>query len=206
MKSQDYKFSSPKLDGSIILSYNDGILRSILFDLKTPLSQQQEQWFLKNILEYAFREPAGDTQFERILLSHLVKIVQPAANNKVSLFCEYYSKNVKDKDGNPVEYKRGRKDHLVLRTYDVTPELLTTYFNSENILFKNKYSIGNYIKFYNQLRAEAAGATKTVIFKNYYDKEFEARMDAKTMQQYWEHLRENGWEFVNGTWREKHKQ
>jgi hypothetical protein len=73
--------------------------------------------------------------------------------------------------------------------------MLTTYFDSENFLFVNKWSIGNLVKYINELRVEAFGvvAQPKKKFPLPYDHLFFVKLDMSGQQEYWAYLRENGY-------------
>jgi len=185
-----YKCTSVKMQGEIILTYHDGTLYNILFRLQNNLTQEQIVYF-KERLPFTVEALPEFKMGGGITIEEYREV---PANDKVALFCEYYRRYIKDDKNNPVEYHKSKRDHLMIRTFEVTERLLITYFTSNNVLFKNHHGIGNYCKFYNQLRAEAAGAYNKPEqkFPDSYDREFEKKLTGKSLSDYWAHLRSKG--------------
>src|SRR6185436_936781 len=140
MNLSEYKLVSPKIKGEIVFTYNKGVLFSIVFKLAEPLSVKQFTWLVMHVL-YSEKELNGHDDY--IGDVKLQRITPLPSTNKVELFSSFYKRYVKDFDNNPVDYVRYRKDHLMLRGFEVTEALLIAYFTSDKALFKGNYSIGN---------------------------------------------------------------
>jgi hypothetical protein len=179
-----YKCTSPKMNGEIVLTFHDGYVYNILFRLSGPLTPEQFSLFKQNIpfTEYHFHG------FANACGLHYVSLKEVPAMEKIAAFQNAYRQYL------GIDYVRQGRDHLVIKNFDVTEPLLKTYFTSTNVLFKNHHSIGNYAKFYNQLRAENAGAYTKSRFPSFYDRNFERTIKTQQEQQEWfAHLRVLGY-------------
>lgn len=184
----EYRLTSPKIDGQIVFTYHGGVLMSILFRLKKPLSDVQVRALLNGA---PYRELAPElmqvceVQLQRITPE---KKSITSTQEKIALFCRYYSAHVVAQGGVQLKYKVSRADSGMIKAVDVTDKLLTTYFTSTSVLFKNHYSIGNYCKFFNQLAAEASGAVKQDKFPNVWSEKFAAKLGSGQLSEYYKHL------------------
>lgn len=106
-------------------------------------------------------------------------------NIKIALFCRMYEKYT------TVKYKVSPADSGKIKLLNVDDALLKHYFTSQNFLFKNKYSIANLCKYYNELLAEIATQGKSQ-YPNHYDKAYEAKLPLSQISGYWLHLRSLG--------------
>lgn len=177
-----YKATHPDMKGNFILEYEDGILKSITNT--HPESSYYNDWV--------------------VLMSHLIyqknnlfvikdKFIiekQQGTNDRIALFCTYY---MRYKNG--LKYKVSPADSGKIKLVDATDALLKVYFESTTFIFQNK-SISNYVKYYNELRAEAAGVGAKQIFPNKYDPDYEKTLSGPKLAAYWEHLRTIGWKNV----------
>src|SRR5207237_2224574 len=111
----EYKLVSPKIAGEIVFTFNGGILFSIVFKLSKPLSVEQFEWLIKNLL---YSEKVLNGRNDCIGNVRLQRITPVPATDKVAMFSKYYKRYVKDFDGNPIEYIRSKKDHLMLRSFE----------------------------------------------------------------------------------------
>lgn len=181
MKLTKYILTSAKLEGSLILTYADGFIKSLINEFK-GLTEKQWDALVQEL-------PA-----EEINISHLeeigLKLKQDKANNKVAMFCDAY----KAKMG--VSYKASAMQGAQLRDKEVNTELLKCYFSSANFIFRNK-SIGNYAKYYNELRAECYGQLQDAPVKsqhpNQYNRKYEQSLNGPALTDYWKHLRDLGY-------------
>ena len=189
MMISEYKLVSDKISGEIIFTYNGDVLFSIVFKLSKPLSVEQFAWLCGNML---YSEKVLKGRNDCFGTVQLKRVTPMTAADKMTLFCNGYKQYIKDVDGNPVEYIRQKMDHLMLKSFEVNELLLRTYFTSDKVLFKGNYSVGNYTKFYNQLRAEAAGANKKSKFPNHYDAGFVKRCSGNEVGEYYKHLHSLG--------------
>jgi hypothetical protein len=203
MKITKYKITVQNKEGFGILVYQDGAFKSFLTEVKPPFTDKQLNWILSRIpaLELMLTEslvlkskgtlnvvPYGETS------STNSNEITPA-NRVITLFCDLYKENL------GVAYKVSPADAGKIKALSTTTEiewlkLLTTYFDSNTFVFKLK-SIGNMVKYWNELRAETFGtkAPVKVIYPLPYDHLFFVTLDMKGQQEYWDHLRKNGYVF-----------
>jgi hypothetical protein len=186
----EYKLVSPKLDGEIVFTYHGGVLFGVLFKLKRPLNGVQLDIIRK---EFHYIE-SDNMHVAGVLLQAITpeRKTTMTTQEKIALWITYYNKFVRQPDGTPVPYTVGAAESGMIKHKDVTELLLNTYFTSNKVLFKNKYSIANYCKFFNELRAEAFGATITTQFPNHYDKELVKKLSGKQLGEYYVWLRSLG--------------
>lgn len=184
MNITQYKLKSPKIKGEIVFIYHNGVLFSVNFNLQQPLDTKQIEWFCLN-LPYAYIE----YDHAPMLLGHVMleKVTSTPTNEKIALFCRIYEQYTS------VKYIVSPKASGMIKRLDITKELLDTYFTSENVLFRSKHSIENLSKFYNQLRAEFAGAYAKAKFPGYYDAVLEKKLQGQELVEYHKHLRTKGW-------------
>ncbi len=192
-----YTITSHKLKGYIEFSYLNGILKQIKFSLKENFSPLQWDAFKHNI---TYNETMVQ-HFEKLGFE-VKKSTTPSAtlplgegrvgtgelegtNIKIALFCRLYEKHT------TVKYKVSPADSGKIKLIKIDDALLTAYFTSPNFLFKNKYSIANLVKYYNELLAEIATAGKAK-HPNHYDKAYQAKLPVSEVASYWAHLRSLG--------------
>lgn len=110
-------------------------------------------------------------------------------NERIALFCRMYKEH---HDG--LAYKVTKADAGKIKHVAVNEPLLRHYFTSDNFLFKGKHSIGNLVRYYNELRAEMHGGASTAdrSFPNHYDRAFEKALDGAGITAYRKHLRSLG--------------
>lgn len=110
--------------------------------------------------------------------------VPQAQNDKIAMFCNGY------KEITGLSYKVSRADAGKIKELPLELPLLNHYFRSENFLFKGKWSIANLAKYYNELRADMAGASK---FPNFHDPKLEKKLEGEQLMKYHQHLKSIGW-------------
>lgn len=201
------------MQGSAIIVYQDGDFKSFLTEIKPPFTDVQLKWMLAHIpanelmiAEQLVLKGKGKISIESLLNSSPEqKGAYATANEKITLFCALYFEKV------GVSYKVSSADAGKIKQLGAKPEewlnLLTTYFDSDNFLFKAKYSISNLVKYFNELRAEAFGDVKP-IKKKYpipYDHLVFVKLAPSEQQYYWQQLRDAGyvWDVNasrNGKW------
>jgi hypothetical protein len=170
------------MKGEIVLTFHDGRLFNINFRLSAPLNPEQIETF-KRYIPFTMAELTAPSNYNIGL--YVEPIIMLPAMEKMDLFTKAYLHYV------GVEYLKQKRDHLFIKNFDVTESLLKTYFTSVNVLFKGNYSIGNYCKFYNQLRAENAGKQKT--YPDRYDVNFIRTLKTpQELMDYYAHLRSRG--------------
>lgn len=174
-----YLLQSAKLNGSIGISYLNGVLSSFNLELNQALTEPQLEAICCQLLK-GNNEQELLKAFAKI---GLVPVKQMGANQKIALFCEYYMKY-----NNGLKYKASRADGSKIREFKVTDILLTAYFRSQNFLFKGKWSVGNLVKYYNELLLEISMAGKSK-HPDYWDKAYEIKLKSEELPDYWRHLR-----------------
>lgn len=187
MNHSTYLLKSNKLKGYIQITYLNGFLKQIKFDLNEPMKAHKFIFF-KDFLP---QQEADIARFEKLGFE-LTKESTPTpegngTNIKIALFCRMYEKYT------TVKYKVSPADSGKIKLLNVDDALLKHYFTSQNFLFKNKYSIANLSKYYNELLAEIATAGKSQ-YPNHYDKAYEAKLPLSQISGYWLHLRSLGLE------------
>lgn len=174
-----YKMVSGKINGEIFFYYLNGHLTGIELNLKEPLNDLQAAHFGIHIY---IQEQQLLQCHECIRLKQLV--TASGTNIKIKMFCDYYFHYRK------VQYRITQSEVGKIKQVEVNDQLLTKYMTSDNFLFKNKWSVANYVKYYNELRNETYGTTK--LYPDYYSKAFADKMEPKKLRDYYAHLRSLG--------------
>jgi hypothetical protein len=147
--------------------------------LKSSLTDEQFKTLLR-LLKYNISE------FVRLgMLPLTIEEIVSSAHVKITLFCDKY------KHYTGVPYKVSAADSGKMKHVEINESLLNQYFTSDNFLFKNKYSISNLVKYYNELLVEYKGVKKSK-FPNVYDRDFEKKLSGQELMNYWSHLRQIG--------------
>lgn len=171
-----YSLVSDKIRGTITAEYLNGTLTCIELELHEHLLAEQVDTLFNKLLAYK----------ESDLIKGRWQLIEVApTNKKIALFCEqyaFYNKGVK--------YRVRPKEAGMIANVEVTQESCNCYFRSKNFLFHNKHSIANYVKYYNELRAEMAGAHR---FPNYYSKDFAGTISDKEYMDYIKYLKSIGY-------------
>lgn len=175
-----YLLTSKKIQGSIELSYLNGVLTLVKFDLKQALLTAQWLHFREHLSLY-------EENINNLTKLGFVIAQAMPANEQIALFCRLYENRT------GVKYKVSPADAGKMKGLKLSNELLECYFASENFLFKNKYSIANLAKYYNELRVELANRGKSH-HPNYWDASYEAKLKTEELPGYWAHLRSLGLE------------
>lgn len=185
--------SSKKLQGSLILTYEKGVLKSFINEFKQPLNKVQEDK-IKCVLQFHFSN-VNTCDYEAIGLDSALE----DANNggqRVAIFCAAYKK----KYGN--SYLASRKDgamlkQLSLKNDDDFEKLLDAYFECSEWWASPK-NIAGLVSRVNELRQwMSSSKDKTTAqwhFPDGYSKtrEYECKTGAE-LQAYWKHLRAQGY-------------
>lgn len=174
-----YQLTAKSMDGYIELAYTDGFLNRIEMVLKQPLNGDQFR---------AFADAIELQEKEISFLSKLGLTVTPiiAANQKIALFCEKYE------EFKGLKYKASRQDGGKIRQIRIDAPMLDAYFGSDNFLFKNKHSVSNLVKYYNELLAEIAGGAKSK-HPNTWNEGYYKKLSAKECSEYFTHLHSLGY-------------
>lgn len=172
-----YLLSSKRLGGSIEIEYLNNVLTVVKLNLKQPMNDVQFQLFKDALSQCEDVKAFEDLGFS---LTEMMP-----TNEKIALYCRLYEQ----KTG--LKYKVSPADAGKMKGLKITYDLLVFYFASENFLFKNKYSIGNLTKYYNELCVEFANAGKSK-HPNSWSLEYENKLKGKELSDYWAHLRSLG--------------
>ncbi len=186
--------SSKKLQGSLTLTYENGVLKSFTNGFKKPLNTIQEAE-IKRVLQFDFSK-INMNDFAAIGLD-LAPIDSQNGGQRVALFCQVY----KQKYGNSylVSGKEGSLlKQLPLKNEDEFEKLVATYFEC-NEWWALPKNIGGLVSRINELRQWMTTLKENIStpqwhFPNGYSKTRE--QECKTneeLQAYWRHLRELGY-------------
>ena len=197
MKISKYRLTTAGREGSAILVYENGYFKSLLNEFKPCLNDSALNYILNLI-------PADEASINDILVNRLTakskleKLGDDAVlpvNQAIALFCDYYQAKTK------VQYRVSKADagkmSVLKQKGTEWQKIFQVYFDSQDFLFKNKWSISNLVKYWNELRLEVYG-TKSVPTRNYpipYSHAFFLELDVNEQREYWKHLRMNGYEF-----------
>lgn len=178
-----YTLTSPKLDGHIELQFDKGCLTLIKIAVKQPLNGSQFRAFMQAIVQFE----SDLWQLEEI---NLIVTKQAASNEKLALFCRLYEQH------KGVKYQVSPRDAGMIGQVSINELILQVYFTSGNVLFKDKQSIGNLLKFYNPLLAEVAAAGKPKPaheFPDHWNAAFHAKLTPAQSSAYYKHLHALGY-------------
>lgn len=171
--------NSAKINGTIELEYLNGQLSAIKFNLNAPLTPKQYECFIKCLPHY-------ESEVERFKKLNFDISTPLEPNQKLALFCQLYEMYT------GVKYKVNGADAGKIKHLDINRDLLLHYFTSQNFLFKGKHAIGNLARYYNELRAEIAGATKSK-FPDVWSEAYENKLATNQERSaFWAHLRSLG--------------
>lgn len=181
---ETYILESSKLtDSTIEVGYLNGCLKLFKMELNQVLTAVQLN-AISERLKLANNEHEFIAAFTEIGLTPVLSL---KTNEKIALFCKLYEVYV------GVKYKVSPADSGKIKHIKLDQELLLHYFTSDNFLFKDKYSISNLVKYYNELLAEISKGKKGK-YINYWDEGFEAKLTPNELKEYWAHLRSLGLE------------
>lgn len=195
MKLSKYRVTVAGFEGCALIVYENGSFKSFLTDVKPPFNQTQLNWLLSRLpdQEMMLAETLIIQAGRKMTVELVTNSGKLPANQVIALFCDYYY--IKNK----IKYKAtkaygGKLNSLNENEHD-WQRLLHGYFNSSNFLFKNKYSIANLVKYWNELRAEVFGKPVMKEFTLPYSHSLFVQLDTNDQRAYWKFLRENGYEF-----------
>lgn len=179
MAHTTWKLKSDKINGFIDISYLNGAITGIEFHLNAPLTDLQYTFFCRHI---HFLEE------DLMNCPHCIHMWQlynaGASSNKIKMFCDYYFMFRK------IKYKVTAAEAGKIKNIAINDSLLLKYFTSHNFLFKNKWSISNLVKYYNELRSEAYGAK--AVHPDVFIKDYSVNLTELERQEYYKHLRSLG--------------
>lgn len=190
MKLSKYILTSNQIKGRVILTYHDGRFYSIINELINIDDARFK--LLTGAIPYLESE-VGNLKAIGIIINDDKK-----ANEKLQLWCVYYMRFIKDEAGTPLKYKVTKPEAGKIAYVDVDDRLLLTFFTSQNFLWRGKYDIHTYVKYYNIIRQEtyapnANSAVKPVLK---YSRSKEQMLSGAALSQYWEALREAGYQAI----------
>jgi len=112
-------------------------------------------------------------------------IAPDAVNDKIALFCRKYEQYVK------IKYKVSASDSGKIKLISITEIILDHYFTTDNFTFKNKYSIANITKYYNELIADISSdkiSTGSITHPNSYNTSHVKKLTGAQLSAYYQHL------------------
>ncbi|MGE0931692.1 hypothetical protein [Peijinzhouia sedimentorum] len=175
---KQYTLESTKIAGKLLLSYEGGKLKAIELAFKPALNSFQFEALKQEL-------PLQESDIAKLEKIGLRVINQQATNEKIGLFCKLYEAKF------GIKYKVSAADTGKIKRVDVNEALLNTYFSSENFLYKNKWSISNLVKYYNELRLEHTKGPAGK-FPNSYSAAVAQKLSGQELVEYWKHLRDLG--------------
>jgi hypothetical protein len=190
MLLKKYIITSEKFEGFLIMTYQDGLFKSCINEIKTPIKREVWDSFRINM---PFRE-----ELLKGLQHHGLKVCEKEYDlssmeeqekpgyERVKLFCQIFEemKGRKYK----VYAGEGKKIQLV----PVTEAIIRYYFRSTNFLWHTKWSISNLVKFWNELQTEMAEGKPAMRFPDYYSPEYVAQLLPAQVPYYHQHLIKKG--------------
>jgi hypothetical protein len=175
-----YTLTGTRIDGHLELTFTDAILNRIEIAVNKPLNEKQFRALVEGVPMHEQDLP----QLQRLGLSWSLLL---PTHDKIALWCRLY------KEYKGIAYNVSAADAGKIARIKVSEDTLRHYFTSANFLFKDKHSISNLVKYFNELLAEIA-APKLVKSKHpdHYSKQYEDRLDANGLTDYRNHLRSLG--------------
>ena len=203
MQRNRYKLSSPRLSGYLIITYQDGYLKSILTELKEALTPVQ--WF--HISSIVTPELKGfkiaalekiNLQVEQMAADEEKTETETPAqptNNRIALFCSYYYKKYNQKY-TATKADGGKLKNTPISQADFEP-LLQLYFASDTWYLQPK-SIANFIGKINEiklLKANPSALDKKPNWPIPFDAGYNNTLDDSKRQEYYAALRQAGYRY-----------
>jgi hypothetical protein len=170
-----YTLTSPRMSGHIELQYTDSLLTCILFAIKEPLNAIQFTGLLSIITQF-------ESDVEALTALGLSVSKSMTNNTKIAIFCRLYEKY------KHIKYTVSPRESGMIKKVNVDEEMMEAYFKSDNFLFKGKHSIGNLVKYYNELKAEIVAGPAS-LYPDQWSKTFEDKLNDDDRKDYWKHLR-----------------
>ncbi|MCG9911864.1 MAG: hypothetical protein MH137_11235 [Flavobacteriales bacterium] len=165
--------------GQILVTYQEGTVKSIIFEPKEPEK-------IQNAFRYLIeRIPFFEKEVQSSGLP-LEAVSGKLTADKIALFCRMYKQYCL------VDYKISRAETGMIKGAEVTEPLLKVYFETTEWWAKTK-SVTNYYKNLNEIRRIAAVGNNPK-FPNGWDKSFAAKLTPQQLPEYFRHLREIGLE------------
>jgi hypothetical protein len=173
-----YTLTGTKIAGHIELQYTDGSLNAVKLAFKEPLNEDKFRVLFDTIAQ----KEDGIEHLRRLGFTITKELAQ---NEKIALFCRYYEQH------KGIKYRVGVADLGKIKLIKVNEAILTAYFTSVNFIFKDKHSISNLVRYYNELLAEIVAATKSK-HPDYWSDKHAAGLDAAGHKSYIGHLHSIG--------------
>ncbi len=180
-----YELTSEARQGAARLTFEDQHFIAVEIEFKPPLDAEKTHQLLRAL-------PAVEINIHHLtrLGLTLKKVANPIApNEKLALFCRVYEKH------KGLKYKVSAADSGKIKQINPTEEQLHAYFRSENFLFKGKQSIANLVKYWNEFRADQAGAGKKQ-YPNDWQPDLLKKLSPQETIHYYAHLKSLGLEPV----------
>lgn len=176
--TSNYTLTGKRIHGAIELQFSEGILTVVKMLLKAPLNDVQFRTLVTCLPQY-------ESEFYKLEDVGLTATVDMPSNEKLGLFCRLYEvfKGVK--------YKVSAADSGKIKLVKVDEDILVFYFNSSHFLFKGKHSIGNLVKYYNELMSHFVQSQKpqSINYPDHFDRAYQNKLTEKECPGYWAHLR-----------------
>lgn len=133
-----YTLTGTKIAGHIELQYTDGSLNAIKLAFKEPLNEDKFRVLFDTIAQLE-----GGIENLRKLGFTITK--ELAQNEKLGLFCRFYEKY------KVIKYRVSPADSGKIKLIKLNDAILTAYFTSVNFIFKDKHTVSNLVRYYNEL-------------------------------------------------------
>jgi hypothetical protein len=196
METTQFKLTSSRIAGHLVISYKGGILNKILIEFKEPLTPKQ--WLsLTSIITPELK----DLREEAINQLGLKSVPLPIedtplpGNERIAIFCEYYERTT------GIKYKVTNVAGAKMKALPVSGNefaiCIKVYFESKEWYLTPK-SIENFCGKINEIRQlisnppEVKQSTK---FPIPYDQEYAKGLTIGKLTEYWKVLREAGYVF-----------
>jgi len=203
MELNKYKITSASTPGYMMVVYQDSHLKSILNEFKPPLTEVQLNYILRIIPDDHAQIVSNIVSISKGKLSvEPVKAIgeEPAANiqdipvnDKIAIFCELYEQ------AEGIKYKITAAEVGKIKALAITAEdlrfVLEAYFPCHEWFAKTK-SVGNFVRYFNEVRAIAHARPRRKGFKLPYSHEYYVALSMMDKRDYHIFLKENGYEFV----------
>lgn len=180
------------IKGHIEVTYLNKFLHKIAFNISMQLSGEQFDWIMLNIpqMESDFHLKFGKSPKLVITPLHEQEL---GTAEKIKWFCDMYMAH---KGG--LKYKVTARDSGLIKQITLTSGLLDFYFKSTHWLIKDRQCIPHLVRNYNEIRSFQQGRNvrPKPEHPEYYDPNYEKKLDATGLISYRRHLRDLGWEPV----------
>jgi len=173
-----YILTGKRLNGQIEVQYLDGILNAVKSALNEPLNEKQFRAFADAV-------PMRERGLGELKLIGLHAQRESAPNEKLALFCRLYERHKK------IKYSVSPADAGKIKLVRFDEPMLEAYFTSQNFLFRDKQTVSNLVRYYNELRAELAAGPKSK-YPDHFSKEYQDKLPDTELKFYWAHLRNLG--------------